>query len=300
MQEREDQIRALYKLKGNETVKAWLSRSLSARIAKAAHKELNKLRPDLVILLDLDASQIKLNARPLFVYGRYAKPAGVAQRRMFCTNCGGKGCSVCRYSGYEDKPTVEATIQKRLGAKLGSDKMKFTWIGTEDIESVVSPPGRPFLVEVKNPKRRRVSGGFASRTRGGLVRVSGLRLLPGRPSRLPGFRFKTRVAIESSSSISPEDLRRLSKSMRNVVVEFQRPGEKPAYKKVYGVKARIAGGRVLAEIDLDGGLPVKRFVEGNSVSPSISEVLKVDLKCRTFDILRVQVGKFQFGPVARL
>jgi len=84
--------------------------------------------------------------------------------------------------------------------------------------------------------------------------------------------------------------------MRNVVVEFRRPGEKPAYKRVYGVKAKAAGrGGILAEIKLDGGLPVKRLVNGDSVSPSISEVLKADLKCRKFDILKVEVGKFQFG-----
>src|SRR5207245_7306544 len=125
---------------------------------------------------------------------------------------------------------------------------------------------------------------FLSRTRIGQIHVSSLQFLPSRTSKLPGFKFRTRVAIESTSTINPEDLRRLSRLMRNVVVEFRRPGEKPAYKRVYGVKAKAAGrGGILAEIKLDGGLPVKRLVNGDSVSPSISEVLKVDLKCRKFD-----------------
>ena len=295
MQEREDQLRAEYKLKGGETIKAWLSKSLSERVARATHRRVDKLNPELAVLVDLGASEVSLNARPVFIYGRYTKPAGIAQRKTFCASCRGSGCVVCGYSGYEAKASVESTIQKKLGPLLGSKKMKFTWIGTEDLESTVGPSGRPFVFEAKNPRKRRVPRGFVSRTGMGLMRVSGLKLLPSRPSKLPSFRFRTRVAIESSSRIGPEDLRRLSRVMRNVVVEFRRPGEKPAYKRVYGVKAKAVGRGILAEIKLDGGLPVKRLVNGDSVSPSISEVLKADLKCRKFDILKVEVGKFQYG-----
>ncbi len=295
MQEREDQLRAEYKLKGGETVKAWLSRGLSDKIARSLRKVVDKLHPDLLVLVDLDVSGIKLHARPLFIYGRYTKPSGVAQRKTFCTSCGGDGCGVCDYSGYETKATIESIVQKRLGGLLSSDNMRFTWIGTEDAESTVYKPGRPFLVEVKNPKKRGVPRGFVSRTGMGQVRLNSLKSLPSRPLKLPNFRFRTRVAIESSERISVEDLVKLSKQMRNVVVEFLRPGEKPVYKKVYRVKAKVAGSGILAEIDLDGGLPVKRLVNGDLVSPSISEVLKADLKCRKFDILKVQVGKFQFG-----
>jgi len=297
MQEREDQLRAEYKLKGRETIKAWLSRSLSERVARATRRRVDKLNPELAILVDLEASEVRLNARPVFIYGRYTKPAGIAQRKTFCATCRGSGCAVCGYSGYDEtKASVESTIQKRLGPLLGSKKMKFTWIGTEDPESAVGPSGRPFVVEAKNPRKRRVPRGFVSRTGMGQMRVSGLKLLPSRPLKLPSFKFMTRVAIDSTSRISAEDLRSLSRLMRNVVVEFRRPGEKPAYKRVYRVKAKAAGrGGILAEIKLDGGLPVKRLVNGDSVSPSISEVLKADLKCRKFDILKVEVGRFQYG-----
>ena len=297
MQEREDQLRAEYKLKGRETIKAWLSRSLSERVARATRRRVDKLNPELAILVDLEASEVRLNARPVFIYGRYTKPAGIAQRKTFCASCRGSGCAVCGYSGYDEtKASVESTIQKRLGPLLGSKKMKFTWIGTEDPESAVGPSGRPFVVEAKNPRKRRVPRGFVSRTGMGQMRVSGLKLLPSRPLKLPSFKFMTRVAIDSTSRISAEDLRSLSRLMRNVVVEFRRPGEKPAYKRVYRVEAKAAGGGgILAEIKLDGGLPVKRLVNGDSVSPSISEVLKADLKCRKFDILKVEVGRFQYG-----
>ncbi len=300
MQEREDQLRSEYKLKGGETIKGWVSRNLSERIAGATRKLVDKLNPELAVLVDLDASEVRLNSRPLFVCGRYTKPAGVAQRKSLCADCGGGGCAVCGYSGYDGKMSVESVIQKRLGPLLGSKKMKFTWIGTEDPESAVGPSGRPFVVEAKSPRRRRVPRSFTSRTGMGQVRVSNLKVLPGRPLKLPNFKFRTRATIESVGNVSIKDVRNLSRSMKNVVVEFRRPGEKAAYKRVYGVKARAAGRIIVAEIELDGGLPVKRLVNGDSVSPSISELLKAELRCQKFDILKVQVGEFQFGKVTRL
>src|SRR5438445_817257 len=292
-QERVSSVR----MRRRETIKAWLSKSLSERIARATRRRVDKLNPELAILVDLGASEVRLNARPVFIYGRYTKPAGIGQRKTFCTSCRGSGCAVCGYSGDDEtKASVESTIKKRLGTLLGSKKMIFTWIGTEDPGSAVGPSGRPFVVEAKNPRKRRAPRGFVTRTGIGQTSVSGWKLLPRRPSTLPSFKFTTRVAIDSTSRVSPEDLRRLSRLMRNVVVEFRRPGEKPAYKRVYSVKARaVRRGGILADIKLDGGLPVKRLVNGDSVSPSISEVLKADLRCRKFDILRVEVGKFQYG-----
>ena len=39
----------------------------------------------------------------------------------------------------------------------------------------------------------------------------------------------------------------------------------------------------------DGGLPIKRFVEGNYVNPSISSVLGIKCKCKEFDFHDVEL-----------
>jgi len=57
----------------------------------------------------------------------------------------------------------------------------------------------------------------------------------------------------------------------------------------------------MIDAELDGGLPVKRFVSGELVSPSVSEVLKTEVRCRKFDIREVkETGKLEFGKVTRL
>ena len=46
---------------------------------------------------------------------------------------------------------------------------------------------------------------------------------------------------------------------------------------------------------------MKRFVNGDLVSPSVSEVLKTEVGCRTFDILKVkEIGGFSFAEVTRV
>ena len=45
---------------------------------------------------------------------------------------------------------------------------------------------------------------------------------------------------------------------------------------------------------------MKRFVNGELVSPSVSEVLKTEVGCRSFDICRVrEIGAFEFAEITR-
>ena len=55
----------------------------------------------------------------------------------------------------------------------------------------------------------------------------------------------------------------------------------------------------MIDAELDGGLPVKRFVSGELVSPSVSEVLKTEVRCSRFDIREVkETGEFEFAEIA--
>jgi tRNA pseudouridine synthase 10 len=43
-------------------------------------------------------------------------------------------------------------------------------------------------------------------------------------------------------------------------------------------------------VELDGGIPLKRFVTGNNVEPSISMLLENSCKCTTFDFHKIVLG----------
>jgi len=301
VQEREDEFRANLKLKGRETIRSQAARLIAAGVASRVRRKVDRARPDLTVVADMASGRIAVSSRPLFFYGRYSKPPGVSQKQGLCRECVGRGCEKCRMTGFEPGPSVEEQLRKRLTRACESERMKFTWLGSEDRESRVYPPGRPFVVELKNPVTRKVPRKFRMRTGGGLVEVTRGRILPSKPFGLPSFRFRTLISATSAKAVDTEDLSEIRRRFRRATVRFERPHERPVLKMVYLARARKRGRKLMIEAVLDGGLPVKRFVSGELVSPSVSEVLKTEVRCRTFDIREVkETGEFGFAKVTRV
>jgi tRNA pseudouridine synthase 10 len=301
VQEREDELRADLKLKGRETIRTQASRLIAEEVASLVGRRVDRARPDLTAVIDVTGGGVVVSSKPLFFYGRYTKPPGISQRRELCGRCSGRGCNRCRMTGFEQAPSVEGQLRKRLAKACGSDRMKFTWIGSEDRESRVYPPGRPFVVELKNPVKRVALKRFTTRAKGGLVTVSRGRMLLSRPTSLPSFRFRTLIRATTKKAVNAESLAEVSRRFRRTEVRFDRPHERPTSKMVYMARAKKRGRTVTIEAILDGGLPVKRFVSGELVSPSVSEVLKAEVRCRTFDICEVkETGEFGFAKITRV
>ena len=286
VQEREDNLRSEFRIRGGQTVKSDFSNRLSSMIAGRTRKRLDKVQPGVTILVNLGTNTVETASRPAFIRARYTKPRGVAQRRSFCEKCGGRGCEVCGGTGYSTLPSVEGLVSKKLGTLLGATKFKFTWYGSEDAESAVYPPGRPFVVEAKNPLRRSVPSQLRLRTGKGGMLVSGMRVSSARINS-PAFTFRTRVSMLAERPIVAAELRKLQKEMRNALIQYRNNKGRLVYKRVYSVRVSARGKKVTAEVRLDGGLPVKRLVSGESVSPSFSESLRAQLRCERFDIMGV-------------
>jgi tRNA pseudouridine synthase 10 len=301
VQEREDEFRSNLKLQGKETIRAQAARMIGGLVALTTRKRLDRQRPDLTAVVDMADGVISISSKPVFFYGRYTKPSGIAQKREVCDACRGRGCGTCHMSGFDRGPSVENEFRKKLSLKCGTDRMKFTWLGSEDRDSRVLDPGRPFVVELKNPVRRKIPKRFAVRSGGRLVRVSKGKMLPSKPVRLPSFVFRTIIRASYSGALGADALAEIRRRFRRAVVRFDRPHDRPTSKIVYLARARKRGRDLVIEAVLDGGLPVKRFVSGELVSPSVSEVLKTEVRCRTFDICEVkETGKFGFAKITRL
>ncbi len=286
IQEREDQLRSDLQIRGMETIKSQAAKEVSDFIRRKMHRRVDRRHPELTILVDLGEGRASTTAKSLFAHARYTKPKGVSQRREFCKECSGRGCSICK-DGYADTPSVEEAVGGRLCRILGSPKARFTWIGSEDADSVVYPPGRPFVAEMKDPKRREIPGRFNVATGKGRTVITGARILKDKPDETHSFTFRTRALVEPRGSL---DGVKLSDAKRIIGATIQHRNNKGkiVYKRVYSISVRKRRRDLEADIKLDGGLPVKRLVSGESVSPSLSEVLGVPLLCRSFDILEVR------------
>jgi tRNA pseudouridine synthase 10 len=298
IQEREDELRSDLRLKGNETIKTQAAKLIAAHVSARLHKRIDRLRPDLTLLVSPGSGEIVVSSRPVFFYGRYTKQRGASQKRELCADCSGAGCSRCGRTGFERRPSVEGLLRRKLSGFSGSDRMTFTWLGSEDRESKVFPPGRPFIVEVKSPVKRIFPRRFAARYRGGQMSVSAGRVLPAKPVRLPTFKFRTEILATAVSKVSVEALAGFHSAFRRTTVRFERPHDRPVWKMVYRADIKAKGRTLVVRAELDGGLPVKRFVSGELVSPSVSEVLKTEVRCRRFDICGVtETGKLEIGEV---
>jgi tRNA pseudouridine synthase 10 len=289
VQEREDTLRSELKIRGGETIKSELAGRIAQAVVKGMRggkKKVDRLHPDVTALVDIGNETVEVMSKPLFIYGRYTKPRGVAQRILFCEECNGRGCEKCRGTGYSSSPSVEGLVSKRLGASLGSKKFKFTWFGSEDSDSLVFPPGRPMVIESKNPRRRRAPRALRLRSGKGGMSISGIRVV-NKKFEHPTFTFMTRAVIRAERRVVGEDVIRLQREMRNALVQYRNNKGKLVDKKIYFVKASARGKKITADIKLDGGLPVKRLVSGEAVSPSFAESMRMPLRCERFDIMRV-------------
>ena len=131
VQEREDQLRSELRIRGKETIKSQLAREIAEAVV-AGHKgkkKVDRLRPDITVLVDLDRDAIGINAKSVFIYGMYTKPRGVSQRRVLCESCDGRGCEQCRghrlWRGRQHRGS--GGKKARRGLALPEDQVHVAW-----------------------------------------------------------------------------------------------------------------------------------------------------------------------------
>ena len=106
-------------------------------------------------MMDFATDNVKIQINPLFIEGRYRKLIrGIPQTRWPCRKCKGRGCKICDFTGKMYPESVEELIaEKVLQATKGSES-RFHGAGREDIDVRMLGRGRPFVLEIKEPKIR--------------------------------------------------------------------------------------------------------------------------------------------------
>ena len=82
------------------------------------------------------------------------------------------------------------------------------------------------------------------------------------------------------------------KQLVNITITLTSTSGKQIKKTIHKLRYRKNSPQSFTiEIDTDGGLPIKRFVEGNNVIPNITEVLNIQCFCKKFDINQITLSK---------
>ncbi len=294
--EREDTLRARFKIRGKESVKSQLTRELGQRLAKVSRRRVDFSRPEVTVNVAIDKGGVVeaiAHARPLVLVGRYTKRIrGLPQKQERCPMCQGKGCNLCDNTGFYGNSSIEGILTKHLAEATGGHSLRFSWVGSEDQRSLVLGKGRAFYAKVsdphtRNPKKKRFSEAGVTAT---ITNV-----LDEVPDTQARFVVRTKISCTCARPVTNDDIAKL-KSLAGSEVKFE-SRSKVASKKIYSALARKVGsgnndnnGEFVLTIKADGGLQIKQFIGGEEyMDPNISALLGTKCECVTFDILSVEV-----------
>lgn len=280
--DRDDLIRSKFKLKGIHSIKNDITREMGKKFGRRTKTTVNYQNPDIVFTLDFKAEECEIKPKPVFLSGRYTKTVrGVPQKQRPCENCGGKGCFACEFHGISEFESIEGKIAKHLYEKFGAQQTKITWIGSEDETSLVLGKGRPFFAKIVNPHKRKIK--FEKKISFDGIFIHNLKTIEKIPPDIIRFKSKIEIQVETEKEITQSKLKLLHKLEKQIISVYENSGKKNQ-KKIYHIKyKKISNNSFFILMEADGGIPLKRFVNGSEVEPNLTSILENQCKCKVFD-----------------
>ncbi|MGI0130644.1 MAG: tRNA pseudouridine(54/55) synthase Pus10, partial [Thermoplasmata archaeon] len=138
-----------------ESARAAFNREWGKRLSEATGSEGTTKEADLLFIADLPVGRVEVTVSPIYLEGRYRKlDRTLPQTRWPCRRCRGRGCDHCSGSGKTYPTSVEELVAAPFLAATGAEGTRFHGMGREDIDARMLGHGRPFVLELRAPKRR--------------------------------------------------------------------------------------------------------------------------------------------------
>jgi len=306
VEEREDEFKAEFEVKHGESMRNHFSREIGKQIAEITRKTADYKRPDVVVLVNPFTERATLQVNPLCISGRYRKLVrGIPQSRWICAKCRGRGCPNCNWTGKMYPESVEEIVGTPTLEKTGGEETAFHGAGREDIDARMLGRGRPFVIEVKKPKRRSIDLSDLAETINkraeSKVKVSGLRFanrdMVRRLKRAEAAQKMYRAIVGFNRRISDEEIALLEKTLTNAVIRQQTPrrvmhrrADITREKHIYEAKVkRLTPNRLEVRVRCQGGLYIKELITGDDgrTIPSVSKIVDAQAKPLELDVLSV-------------
>ncbi|MDS0278543.1 tRNA pseudouridine(54/55) synthase Pus10 [Halomicroarcula sp. S1AR25-4] len=295
-----------------EALKTELNREVGKRIGDLTGAEVDFGRPEVQFTLDLSTDEVEARVNSAFVYGRYRKLArDIPQTKWPCNDCNGTGrwqgqpCDGCDGTGYRYDESVEQLTAPVVQEAMKGSGATFHGAGREDVDALMLESGRPFVIEVDEPRTRDVDtdaleadvNEFAD----GKVEVEGLRLatheMVERVKELDASKTY-RMDVEFEEPVTEDALREALDELEGTTVEQETP-QRVAHRRADLTRTRdvyAASGELVDETHADirihgeGGLYVKELVSSDEgrTEPSLSGLLGVDAVVTALDVVDVE------------
>ncbi len=296
IEKREETIIKEYDLKYYESVRNEIKREVGKKIQLLSSIPVDFVKPDIVILIDLDNDRIEPVIMPLYLKGRYWKRGRMISQSIWIL-----------WNGRKKYPlSVEEVLQK-IAQRLEGEKAILHASGREDVDARMLGTGRPMIVEIVRPKHRKIDLRELEELVNSVTPYVKIRL-EGEAERKEVRLIKMEKAkttkiykalIVAERGLEEKDIQKIEEFFENKTILQQTPRRvlhrRPdvvRQRKVYKVKTRKITDNVFeALIKCEGGLYVKELVSGDNgrTRPSFSEILGVNVSCIELDVVSVQL-----------
>jgi tRNA pseudouridine synthase 10 len=295
-----------------EPLKAELNREVGKRFGRETDATVDFGRPNVQVTIHPGDDSLDVRVNSAFVYGRYRKlEREIPQTEWPCSDCNGTGlvrgavCEGCDGSGYRYDESVEQLTAPVVREAMDGDAATFHGAGREDVDARMLGEGRPFVVEVDEPRTRHVDTDdletrvdeFAD----GAVEVRDLHLVTyemvERVKELAASKTY-RMDVAFDEPVDEAAFGDALDELRGATVEQRTPGRVDhrradivRTRDVYDVEGDLheLQGATL-ELHGEGGLYVKELVSGDEgrTEPSLAGLLGVTAEVTALDVVAVE------------
>ncbi|AAL81263.1 tRNA pseudouridine(54/55) synthase Pus10 [Pyrococcus furiosus DSM 3638] len=285
IEKKEEEIWRKFRVVSGEKITKEFNRELGKVIAVRYGKTPVKERPDVVFIVEPFSEKVELQVNPIYVAGRYRKLI--------------RGIPQTPAPGFKESI---ATIICRAFKKHFHGKCIFKGAGREDVDVRMLGNGRPFVVEIKRPRKRKVNLKDIEEeiNQSGKVEVLNLRFItPEEAERILTTRHRKvyEAIVYVKDGITKEEVEKVVKSLKNAEIKQRTPrrvlnsrADLVRVRKVYDVKGELIDDKHFKlRLVTDGGLYIKELISGDRgrTTPSVSEILGKEAWCEILDVLEV-------------
>ena len=305
IQKRDEELSEKFNI-GVETLKKEVNRLIGLGIWEKYGKEAEFERQDIVFNIDLTKEpKVRIQINPLYIEGKYNKlKRGIPQTKWPCTKCKGRGCEECNGTGKQYPESVEELISEHFLKLTKGREAKFHGAGREDIDVLMLGSGRPFVLEIKEPKIRKLDLAKLEEEiniiNEGKTSYHNLHLCErGRKAEIKQSSpdtYKIYQAIvkcdEAYDEDKLEELTQLNEINQQTPLRvLRRRADMVRVKHVLDLSYEIIDDRTFSmKIKTEGGLYIKELISGDDgrSQPNVSDILGVSAVCEQLDVLEVR------------
>lgn len=300
---REKDLQKRLSLDDSESIKTELNREIGKLALPMIHRPVEFRFPQVVACIDTRFADVSLDCSPIFIYGCYNKLSREIPQTIWpCRVCHGKGCSRCHDTGKMYRTSVQEIVGDVAMKMAGGKEHFFHGMGREDIDALCLGEGRPFVLEISQPRVRDIDLDELEleANRSELAQYHGLRFVQRNEVQRIKCATPTktyRVKVRTESKVNKDAVDRAALSFKNVCLN-QRTPQRVEHRRADLVRKRVIHW-VKAEnvcddtfemtLETDSGTYVKEFVSGDEgrTQPNFSDAIGTKCVVETLDVIAI-------------